>query len=146
MNLSNLSPLRGAVKKRKRIGRGTGSGHGQTSGKGHKGQKARSGGHVPPWFEGGQMPLTRRLPKRGFANPRRKKFAVINLKDLNRFSEGSMVDFQTLRQSGLIKGRYDGVKILGKGMVSHSLLVKVDGISQSAREKIESLGGKIEII
>jgi len=146
MNLGELSPPKGAVKKKKRVGRGTSSGHGQTSCRGHKGQKARSGGNVPPWFEGGQMPLTRRLPKRGFVNPRRKKFVVINLKDLNRFSEGSVLDFQTLRQSGLVKGKCDGIKILGKGTISHSLVLKVDGISQSAREKIESMGGKVEII
>ena len=146
MNLNELSPHRGAVKKRKRIGRGTGSGHGQTSGKGHKGQKARSGGSVPPGFEGGQMPLTRRLPKRGFVNTLRKKWAIINLNDLARFKEGSTVDFQTLRQSGLVKGKYDGIKILGKGTVSHPLVLRVDRISQSAREKVESSGGKIEII
>jgi large subunit ribosomal protein L15 len=92
------------------------------------------------------MPLTRRIPKRGFVNPLRKKFALINLKDLTRFSEGSIVDFQTLRQRGLIKGKYDGIKVLGNGTISHSLILKVDGISRSAREKIESLGGKVEII
>jgi large subunit ribosomal protein L15 len=146
MNLSELGPRRGAVKKRKRIGRGTGSGHGQTSGKGHKGQKARSGGNVPSWFEGGQMPLIRRLPKRGFVNPSRKKIAIINLTDLNRFQEGSTVDFQALRQAGLVKGKYDGIKILGKGVVSHALVLRVQGISRSAREKIESSGGKVEII
>jgi large subunit ribosomal protein L15 len=146
MNLSELGPRQGAVKKRKRIGRGTGSGHGQTSGKGHKGQKARSGGNVPSWFEGGQMPLIRRLPKRGFVNPSRKKIAIINLTDLNRFQEGSTVDFQALRQAGLVKGKYDGIKILGKGAVSHALVLRVQGISRSAREKIESSGGKVEII
>ena len=146
MNLNELSPRRGAVKKRKRIGRGTGSGHGQTSGKGHKGQKARSGGSVPPGFEGGQMPLTRRLPKRGFVNPLRKKWAIINLSDLARFQQGSTVDFQALRQSGLVKGKYDGIKLLGKGTVSYPLVLRVDRISQSAREKIESSGGKVEII
>lgn len=146
MNLSELGPRRGAVKKRKRIGRGTGSGHGQTSGKGHKGQKARSGGNVPSWFEGGQMPLIRRLPKRGFVNPSRKKIAIINLTDLNRFQKGSTVDFQALRQAGLVKGKYDGIKILGKGAVSHALVLRVQGISRSAREKVESSGGKVEII
>lgn len=146
MNLNELSPRLGAVKKRKRIGRGTGSGHGQTSGKGHKGQKARAGGNVPPGFEGGQMPLTRRLPKRGFANPLRKKWTIVNLSDLIRFKEGSTVDIQTLRQSGLLKGKCDGVKILGKGTISHPLVLRVDRISRSAREKIESSGGKVEII
>jgi len=146
MNLGNLSPRPGAMKKKKRVGRGTGSGHGQTSGKGNKGQKARSGGYVPPGFEGGQMPLTRRLPKRGFLCPGRKKFAIVNLKDLARFEEGTVVDFHLLRQWGVIKGKCDGVRVLGMGAVQHSLVLRVDGISQSAREKVEATGGKVEII
>lgn len=146
MILCELRPPAGAVKKRKRVGRGIGSGHAQTSGRGHKGQKARSGGKIPPGFEGGQMPLIRRVPKRGFVNFIKKKWAILNLNSLNRFKEGSVINPEILRKEGLIKGRYDGVKILGKGMVDRPLILKVNGISRSAKEKIEATGGKVEII
>jgi len=146
MKLEELRPPQGAVKKRKRVGRGTGSGHGGTSCKGAKGQNARSGGGVKPGFEGGQMPLTRRLPKRGFYNRFRKDIAIVNLEQLTKFSEGSLVDAEALFNAGIIKKHCDGIKILGKGDVNYSLTVKVNAVSRSAREKIEALGGSIEVI
>lgn len=146
MNLENLSPNKGARKAPKRIGRGHGSGHGKTAGKGHKGQKARSGGGVRPGFEGGQMPLQRRVPKRGFNNIFAKKFAVVNVSALNRFEEGSVVDSNVLIEAGVIKKAYDGVKILANGNVDKKLIVKASAFSESAKQKIESLGGKAEVI
>ena len=146
MNLENLSPNAGARKAPKRIGRGHGSGHGKTSGKGHKGQKARSGGGVRPGFEGGQMPLQRRVPKRGFNNIFAKKFASVNVSALNRFEEGSVVDSNVLIEAGVIKKAYDGVKILANGNLDKKLIVKASAFSESAKQKIESLGGKAEVI
>ena len=144
MRLDELRPPRGAKKKAKRVGRGPGSGRGTTAGRGTKGQKSRSGGGVPPGFEGGQMPLQRRLPKRGFHNPFKKIFAEINVRDLERFAPDSTVDEEVLRQSGLVKGKCDGVKLLGTGEINKPLTVKVDRCSAGARQKIEAAGGKVE--
>lgn len=146
MKLNELRPLEGARKKRKRIGRGEGSGHGGTSTKGHKGAKARSGAKISPGFEGGQMPMQRRLPKRGFKNPFRKEYSIINLRDLTRFPAGSVVDIQTLQSSGLLKRVRYGVKILGQGPISNPLTVRAHHFSLSARNKIEAAGGKVEVI
>lgn len=146
MNLSELKPPEGSRKKKKRVGRGIGSGHGGTSCKGSKGQNARSGGKVKPGFEGGQMPLTRRLPKRGFFNKFRKDIVVVNLEQLKKFPEGSVVDADSLLEKGIIKKRGDGIKILGKGSIEYPLSVRVNGISRQAREKIETSGGTIEVI
>lgn len=145
MRLDELKPVRGAKKKARRVGRGPGSGRGKTAGRGTKGQGSRSGGGVPPGFEGGQMPLQRRLPKRGFRNLFRKVFAEINVRDLERFAPDSVVDQEILRQSGLVKGRYDGVKLLGTGEISKPLTVKVDRCSAGARQKIEAAGGQVEV-
>jgi large subunit ribosomal protein L15 len=146
MKLSRLKPHEGSRKKRKRVGRGSGSGHGGTSCKGSKGQNARSGGGVKPGFEGGQMPLSRRLPKRGFRNKFRKDIIAVNLEKLKKFEEGSVVDPDTLLQQGIIKRRGDGVKILGKGDITYPLTLRVNNISRSAREKIEASGGSVEVI
>lgn len=143
MNLAALKPSDGSRRKKKRVGRGDGSGHGGTSCRGAKGQKARSGGGVRPSFEGGQMPLTRRLPKRGFRNPFRQDIAVINIGQLKLFPQGTVVDEELLAASGLIKGRPDGVKILGKGNIEHALSVKIGLISRGAKEKIINAGGLI---
>jgi large subunit ribosomal protein L15 len=146
MKLSRLKPPEGSRKKRKRVGRGNGSGHGGTSCRGSKGQNARSGGGVKPGFEGGQMPLARRLPKRGFRNRFRKDIIAVNLEQLKKFAEGSVVDPDTLLQQGIIKRKGDGVKILGKGDITYPLTVKVNNISRNAREKIEASGGSVEVI
>ncbi|MBU1274260.1 MAG: 50S ribosomal protein L15 [Proteobacteria bacterium] len=147
MKLNELKPPAGAKKSRKRLGRGQGSGTGQTSGKGHKGQNARSGGGVRPGFEGGQMPLQRRLPKRGFSNYHfRKNVAEVNLRDLARFEAGSVVDAQAMAEAGLIKGTFDSIKVLGDGEVSVALTVKVDKISAGAKSKIEAAGGSVELV
>jgi large subunit ribosomal protein L15 len=147
MNLSSLKPPAGSRKKRKRIGRGDGSGHGGTSTKGHKGQNARSGGRVRPGFEGGQMPLSRRLPKRGFRNPFRKDIVIINIDQLKRFPEGSVIDRDALLKAGLVNRIGDGVKVLGKGNIEYPISVKVDMISRGAKDKIEAAGGSvIEVI
>jgi large subunit ribosomal protein L15 len=146
MKLNELSPPKGARKNRKRLGRGVGSGSGKTAGKGSKGQNARAGGGVRPGFEGGQMPLQRRLPKRGFTNIFKKKFAEINIRDLRRFESGSLVDESALVRSGLVSGKRDGIKLLGKGEITHPLSIKVDGVSKNARAKIEAAGGNIEVI
>ena len=146
MNLSSLKPPEGSRKKRKRVGRGTGSGHGKTSCRGSKGQNSRSGGRAKPGFEGGQMPLLRRLPKRGFCNIFRKDIIAVNIEQLSKFPEGSVIDSNTLISSGIIKKKGDGIKILGKGSIDYPLLLKVDRISRAAREKIESAGGSIEVI
>jgi large subunit ribosomal protein L15 len=143
MNIGALRSPNGSRKKRKRVGRGGGSGHGGTSCKGAKGQNARSGGGVRPSFEGGQMPLTRRLPKRGFRNRSRKEIAVVNIGQLARFSEGVVIDEALLTSSGLVKRKGDGVKILGKGDIDHALSIKVGLISRGAREKIINAGGSI---
>ena len=146
MKLSELKPPRGARKKRKRIGRGDGSGHGGTSTKGAKGQKARAGGSVKPGFEGGQMPLTRRLPKRGFTNTFKKVITTVNLNQLGRFAGGSVVDPESLMAQGIIKKIGDGVKILGTGELDRPLNIKAHMISRSAREKVEAAGGSVEVI
>lgn len=146
MDLSNLKPAIGSTKSKKRIGRGHGSGLGKTSGKGHKGQKARSGGSIKAGFEGGQMPLQRRLPKRGFNSLDKKEYALVNLRDLGQFEAGSVVDIEILGTAGLIKKVGDGVKILGDGDLAIALTVKAHKFSKSAVEKIEAAGGKAEVI
>jgi large subunit ribosomal protein L15 len=143
MNLSSLRPPEGSRKKRKRIGRGDGSGHGGTSTKGHKGQNARSGGRVRPGFEGGQMPLSRRLPKRGFRNPFRKNIITINIDQLKKFPAGSIIDRDALLEAGLVKKAGDGIKVLGKGSIEYPISVKVDMISRGAKSKIEAAGGSV---
>jgi len=144
MNLSHLRPAAGAVKKRKRLGRGPGSGQGKTAGKGHKGRGSRSGGNTPPGYEGGQMPLARRLPKRGFRNPFREEYQIINLSTLERFAPGSVVDLAVLREAGLVRGQRK-VKILADGELTKALTVKAHAFSQKAREKIMALGGATEV-
>jgi large subunit ribosomal protein L15 len=143
MDLSNLKPAEGSKKRPKRVGRGPGSGHGKTSCRGHKGQKARSGGKVSPGFEGGQMPIQRRLPKRGFRNVFKKEFAIIHVGDLKVFDEGFLIDEKALREKGLVKGRFDGIKLLSDGDIDRPVTIRVDGYSKRAREKIEAAGGKI---
>ncbi|RJX28918.1 MAG: 50S ribosomal protein L15 [Desulfurivibrio sp.] len=144
LSLSNLSPQKGSTKQRKRLGRGPGSGHGKTAGRGHKGFKARSGSGVKPGFEGGQMPLQRRLPKRGFNNIFRKEYAVVNVKDLDKLEAGSKVDRQALVAAGLIRAKDNFVKILGEGELTKKFTIAVDKVSESARKKIENAGGTIE--
>ena len=145
MKLHELTPGQPS-KNSKRVGRGNGSGNGKTAGKGHKGQKARSGGGVRIGFEGGQMPIMGRLPKRGFNNIFAKKFAIINVSDLNKFTDGTVVDAELLKAAGLIKKEYDGVKVLGNGDVTSKVTVKAAKFSQSAVEKIEKAGGKTEVM
>jgi large subunit ribosomal protein L15 len=146
MQLNNLKPRPGAKHRVKRLGCGESSGHGKTSGKGHKGQKARSGGSIRLGFEGGQMPLIRRLPKRGFNNAAFKtKYAVINLDELEVFEPGSQINEQILREKGLVNGRIDGVKILGRGELTKKLAVEADKFSESARQKIEQAGGSVVV-
>ena len=146
MKLNELSPAPGSQKSSKRLGRGVGSGSGKTAGRGTKGYNSRSGGGVRPGYEGGQMPIQRRLPKRGFTNIFRKKIAVVNIRDLARFESGSVVDEKALAEAGLIKGQRDGVKLLGSGEIGYPLEIKVNLISKSAREKIEAAGGKVEVL
>ena len=146
MRLDELRPAVGANKKRKRVGRGDGSGHGKTSGRGHKGQGARSGGNVQPGFEGGQMPLQRRLPKRGFHNLFRIEMAVVNVAQLEGLAAGSDVTPETLAEQGLINGKNRQVKILGEGSLSKALKVRAHGFSAKAREKIAAAGGTAELI
>lgn len=147
MKLHELSPAEGSKKAVKRIGRGAGSGQGKTAGKGHKGAKARSGYSRQAGFEGGQMPLQRRLPKRGFNNIFRTEYAVVNLSSLEeRFENGAVVDAESLKACGLIKKELDGVKVLGKGKITKALTVKVAAISESAKAKIEAAGGKAEVL
>jgi len=146
MRIHELSPAEGSRKKRKRVGRGPGSGHGKTSCRGHKGQKSRSGGGPRPGFEGGQMPLQRRLPKRGFNNIFRKHYSIINIEDLSRFAPNSSVDSESLRKAGLVKKERDGIKLLGNGEISHPLVIQVHKVSKTAKEKIEASGGKVEVI
>ena len=146
MNLHELSPAPGSVKSAFRKGRGHGSGNGKTAGKGHKGQNARSGGGVRPGFEGGQMPMTRRIPKRGFNNIFATKYSVVNVSDLDQFVDGTVVDADLLKASGLIKKTNDGVKILGNGELTKNLTVKAAAFSASAKEKIEKAGGKAEVM
>lgn len=144
MKLHELMPPKGSRKRRKRIGRGAGSGSGETAGKGTKGQNSRSGGGVSLGFEGGQMPLQRRIPKRGFTNIFKKHYEIINIKDLKHFKSGEMIDRNTLLKVGLLK-KPKAVKLLGEGDLSHPLKIKVDKVSQAAKEKIESAGGKVVI-
>lgn len=149
MKLHDLKPAEGGgVKPKKRLGRGPGSGLGKTSGRGHKGQNARSGGGVRPGFEGGQMPLFRRLPKRGFTNIFKKQFAVVNIEDLNRFENGAEISPEILIESGLVKKSKakDGIRILGNGDLEVSLTVKANHFSKTAAEKIEAAGGRAEVI
>ncbi len=146
MDLSNLKPAIGSTKKRKRIGRGPGSGTGKTAGKGHKGQNARSGGGVKAGFEGGQMPMHRRLPKRGFSSLNKKVFTLINLADLDIFEAGSVVSIEDMGKAGLLKKLNDGIKILGDGELTKSLTVQAHRFSKSAVAKIEAAGGKAEVI
>jgi large subunit ribosomal protein L15 len=146
MKLNELSPAPGSQKSSKRLGRGVGSGSGKTAGRGTKGYNSRSGGGVRPGYEGGQMPIHRRLPKRGFTNIFRKKIAVVNIRDLSRFESDSVVDEKALTEAGLIKGPREGVKLLGNGEISYPLEIKVNLVSKSAREKIEAAGGKVEVL
>jgi large subunit ribosomal protein L15 len=145
VKLHELSPPEGATKKRKRVGRGPGSGNGKTSGKGHKGQLSRSGGGKGPGFEGGQMPLVRRVPKRGFTNSLRKKWLTVNLADLARLGLDA-VDPQVLRERGLVKGTYDGIKVLGSGELSAAVTIRAHAISEGARRKLEAAGGTFEVV
>lgn len=144
INLSNLSPSPGSTKQKKRIGRGPGTGHGKTAGKGHKGAKARSGGGVKMGFEGGQMPLQRRLPKRGFTNVFKTHYAIVNVSDLSRFEAGSKIDRQALVDAGLVSSSDNLVKLLGNGEIDKSLVIAVDKVSKSARQKIEAASGSVE--
>ena len=145
MKLHELSPAAGSTKERKRIGRGAGSGQGKTAGKGHKGQKARAGRGMRPGFEGGQMPLQRRLPKRGFNNIFRKEIAIVNVSDIDAaFDNGAVVTIDALVEKGLVKKELDGVKVLGHGEVSKSLTVQANAFSESAKQKLEAAGGKAE--
>ena len=147
MKLHELSPAEGSVKEGFRKGRGAGSGNGKTAGKGHKGQNARSGGGVRPGFEGGQLPLYRKLPKRGFNNSRfGKAYAVVNVKSLNKFNDGDVVDCAALLSAGIINTVVDGVKVLGEGELTKKLTVKAAVFSASAKEKIEAVGGKTEVV
>ena len=146
MKLHELSPAPGSVREVKRIGRGHGSGQGKTAGKGHKGQKARAGRAMRPGFEGGQMPLQRRVPKRGFNNIFATRYAIVNLAALNKFENGAVVDTEALKAAGLVKNSYDGVKILGNGALEKNLTVKAAAVSESAKSKIEAAGGKAEVV
>ena len=147
MKLHELSPAEGSKKSVKRIGRGTASGQGKTAGKGQKGQKARSGYSRRPGFEGGQMPLQRRVPKRGFNNIFATEYAIVNVSDLNdRFEDGATVNAESLVASGLLKKTLDGVKVLGKGEITKALTVQVTAIGESAKSKIEAAGGKVEVL
>lgn len=146
MRLSDLAPPPGAKKNTKRLGRGSGSGQGMTAGKGTKGQKSRSGGGTPPWFEGGQMPLQRRIPKRGFTNIFKKEFSIINLGDLSNFPAGSEIGPLDLMGAGLLRKIPYGVKLLANGEITQPITVRVHKASASASQKIEAAGGKVELI
>lgn len=146
MRIHDLQPPEGSRRRPKRVGRGTGSGHGKTSGRGQKGQGARSGGTKGAAFEGGQMPLVRRVPKRGFKNPFRKEFEEVKLEALNRFEQGTRVTPEVLREAGLVKKMRDGIKILGNGELNVALEVSAHRFTRSARAKIEAAGGKVEVI
>ncbi len=146
MRLHQLKPPAGSRKRRKILGRGPGSGHGQTSGRGEKGQKARSGGGSRPWFEGGQLPLHRRVPKRGFTNIFRQEYAILNVKDLERFEAGTAVTPARLHEAGLVRAAAAPVKILGEGTLSKPLAVSAHRFSKSAAEKIRAAGGTLEVI
>jgi large subunit ribosomal protein L15 len=144
MNLSDIKPAAGSRSGRKRVGRGSGSGLGKTAGRGSKGQRSRSGGPKGPSFEGGQMPLQRRIPKRGFTNIFKKEYAIVNLRDLNAFEPGTVVDTHVLMLAGLIK-KDGAVKVLGHGEFNKALTLKVTAVSKSVREKVEAAGGRIEL-
>jgi large subunit ribosomal protein L15 len=146
MKLHELSPPSRSRQMNRRLGRGVGTGSGKTAGRGTKGYNSRSGGGVRPGYEGGQMPIQRRLPKRGFTNIFRKRIAIINIRDLLTFKSGSLVDEAALVKAGLIKGKKDGIKLLGQGEISIALNVKLSHVSKSAREKIEAAGGSIEVV
>jgi len=146
MKLHELKPAKGSTKSKKRLGRGTATGQGKTAGKGQKGQKSRSGGGVRVGFEGGQMPLYRRLPKIGFTNVFRKEYAVVNLSDLERFDNGTIVSPEVLKEAGLVKAMLAGVKILGDGDLTKNLTVQAHKFSKTAAEKIAAAGGKVEVI
>lgn len=146
MKLHELSPAAGSTKERKRIGRGAGSGQGKTAGKGHKGQKARAGRGMRAGFEGGQMPLQRRLPKRGFNNIFAKNIVSVNVGTLNKFEDGAVVDIAALVEAGVVKNSFDGVKILSNGNLTKKLTVKVSAYSEAAKAKIEAAGGKAEVV
>jgi large subunit ribosomal protein L15 len=146
MKLGELKPAKGARKKRKRIGCGPGSGHGKTSCRGHKGQNSRSGAKTPPWFEGGQMPLQRRVPKRGFHNLFKTIYEVVNIKDLARLSDKAEVDPTSLREAGLVKKQQSLVKLLGDGSIDRKVKVSVHACTKAARERVEKAGGEILII
>ena len=141
-----ITSLAGKGKGRRRVGRGTGTGHGKTCGRGHKGSKSRAGARAVCLYEGGQMPIHRRLPKRGFKNIFRKKIAAINIKDLKKFESGGLVDEADLVRRGIIKGQRDGVKLLGSGEIDRPLNIKVNQVSNNARKKIEAAGGSIEVV
>ncbi len=145
MQLSDLFPSPGSRHKKKRVGRGPGSGWGKTAGRGHKGQKSRSGAGFKPGFEGGQMPLVRRIPKRGFRNEFKRAWAIVNLRDLARFPADSVVDEEVLRQAGLVKGKADGIKLLGQGEITVPLTVKVQAASAAAKARVEAAGGRVEV-
>jgi large subunit ribosomal protein L15 len=146
MKLNELSPPKGARKAVKRLGRGPGSGHGKTACRGSNGQKSRSGGNIRPGYEGGQMPLQRRLPKRGFTNIFKKEYVIVNIRDLGRFEKGAVVDKAALMEAGLVRRNSDSIKLLGQGVIDYPLVLKVDRCSRSAREKLEAAGGKVEVI
>jgi large subunit ribosomal protein L15 len=146
MNLNELAPAKGQRKAKKRVGRGVASGWGKTAGRGNKGQNCRSGGGVRPGYEGGQMPIHRRLPKRGFKNPFKRYYAIVNVRELNRFDADSVIDEVALIQMGLVKGDRDGIKLLGEGDIQTPVTVRVDKVSDAAKKKIEAAGGKIEVL
>ena len=146
MKLYELSPAEGSTKENFRKGRGAGSGNGKTAGKGHKGQNARSGGGVRPGFEGGQIPLYRRLPKRGFNNIFAKHYAIVNVSDLNAFEDGAVINAEVLLEKRIIRKALDGVKVLGRGELTKKVTVQATAFSTSAKEKIESVGGKCEVV
>ncbi len=146
MKLHELSPAEGSAKNAWRVGRGSGSGNGKTAGKGHKGQNARSGGGVRPGFEGGQIPLYRRLPKRGFKNHFAVNYSIVNVEALEVFENGAVVDAKALLEKGIIGNEYDGLKVLGRGEITKKITVKAAKISESAKAKIEAAGGTVEVI
>ncbi len=146
MKLNELKPNTGSIKSKKRVGRGNASGHGTTSGRGTKGQNSRSGSSIRPYFEGGQMPLSRRVPKRGFRNVFSKKYAIINVGELNRFNEDEIITPERLLQEGMVNKIRNGIKILGKGAINKKFTIRVHKISKGAINKIESAGGKVEVI
>ncbi len=146
MRLSELQPSPGSKHKKKRVGRGPGSGHGKTAARGSKGQNSRAGGGTKPGFEGGQMPLTRRIPKRGFTNIFRKPWEIINLRDLKRFAPDTVVDAAALSHAGLVNPKSRRIKLLGQGEITVPLTVKVQAVSAQARERIEAAGGKVEVV